>query len=270
MSKILAILTILWSTTVFAQDQKSFTWPDFAKSAVCLTYDDATASHLNIAIPDLEKYNFRGTFYISAGFALFGNQLEKWRRAAKDGHELGNHTLFHPCLENTRGEHRDWLNPAYRLETYSITRIVDELRSASTLLEAVDGNTRRSFAYTCCDTHVGNGESFIDFIRPLFPCARGGGETFPSLRETDLMNVPSFAVINHSGDQMIIWVKQAMAENSMIVFMFHGIDETDLPVTRQAHGQLLEYLDQNRKDIWTAPFLEVMTHVEKERRRLGW
>jgi len=54
-----------------------FKWPDGAKAAICLTYDDAIDSHLDVAIPDLNKYGFRGTFYME-GDNIRIERLEEW------------------------------------------------------------------------------------------------------------------------------------------------------------------------------------------------
>ena len=39
-------------------------WPDSALGAVSITFDDAYASHVEVAAPLLESHGFRGTFYV--------------------------------------------------------------------------------------------------------------------------------------------------------------------------------------------------------------
>jgi hypothetical protein len=75
-----------------------FKWPDGAKAAICLTYDDALDGHLDYAIPQLDSAGFKGTFYCTGNSPSLYSRMGEWRMAAKNGHELGNHTLFHPCL----------------------------------------------------------------------------------------------------------------------------------------------------------------------------
>jgi len=99
-------------------------------------------------------------------------------------------------------------------------------------------------------------------LRKFFSCARGVGAT-PTDFSFDLMNVPSFAVINHSGDQLIEQVKIAEKAGSVVVILFHGIDESHLPVARAGHQQLIEYLDSHRSQIWTDTFLNVMNHLDQ-------
>lgn len=95
--------------------------------------------------------------------------MDEWRAMSSRGHELGNHTLFHPC----NGEKFDWVKEEYDLNRYTSEQLLAELNTANSLLKAVDGEELRSFAYTCTD-HAINGVSFIESIRELFPAAGGG------------------------------------------------------------------------------------------------
>src|ERR1700744_954293 len=95
--KILASLLLLLSFTVNAQQK--ITWPDHKKAVIVLTYDDALDSQLKNAIPQLNAHHFKGTFFLTS--ELNRLNIPKWRVASAKGHELANHTLFHPCLSST-------------------------------------------------------------------------------------------------------------------------------------------------------------------------
>ncbi|HEX7846119.1 MAG TPA: polysaccharide deacetylase family protein, partial [Chitinophagaceae bacterium] len=123
------------------------------KCAVVLTYDDAISQHLDNALPVLDSLGLKGTFYITAFSPAFRDRVPEWRRAASNGHELGNHTLYHPCIG---GPGREWVKPEYDLKNYSVKKIVEEIRMTDTVLQAVDGKTKRTFAYTCADTKAGD------------------------------------------------------------------------------------------------------------------
>ena len=41
-----------------------FAWPNGQKAAVSLGYDDALDSQLDHVIPQLDKYGFKGSFYL--------------------------------------------------------------------------------------------------------------------------------------------------------------------------------------------------------------
>src|ERR1700743_1914674 len=65
--------------------------------AVVLTYDDAIDIDLDNVLPALDSLNFKATFYLIGSSSVVTKRLAEWRRAASKGHELGNHSLFHPC-----------------------------------------------------------------------------------------------------------------------------------------------------------------------------
>ena len=74
---------------------RPFVWPGGARAAINLTYDDAINSQLDHALPALNKYGLKGTFNLVLSSEATAKRLDEWRRAAEQGHELANHTLFH-------------------------------------------------------------------------------------------------------------------------------------------------------------------------------
>ena len=90
---------LLALTAVLAAQPDQFRWPNGAKAAVCLTYDDGVDIHLDHAAPDLEAVNLRGTFYVPGHSRSLYERMDEWRALAARGHEIGNHTVFHPCLK---------------------------------------------------------------------------------------------------------------------------------------------------------------------------
>ncbi len=153
----------------YALRSRKTTWPNGAKAALALTYDDALDSQLEAAVPHLNALNLRGTFYISLGFDDREEKIKAWREVAAAGHELGNHTLVHPCRGSLPG--RSWVQPNRDLDTYTKAQLMAEIKDANTLLTQIDGKSERTFAYTCGDTTVG-GEPFIRNLRRHFLGAR--------------------------------------------------------------------------------------------------
>jgi hypothetical protein len=162
------------------------------------------------------------------------------------------------------------VKPEYALESYTVERIRSEVAAMSTTLLAVDGEAVRTFAYNCGDTTAG-GESYVDAIRPLFLAARAGEDRIVAdPRSLDPMLVPSWMVLNASGDEMIAFVQKAIDASGMAVFMFHGVGGGhSIDVSREAHRQLLAWLAAHRETVWTDTFRSVMTHVVAEQKRLA-
>ena len=148
--KVQLISLLLISIPAFTNAQ--FKWPNGAKAAVCLTYDDALDGQLDYAIPQLDSMGLKGTFFLTGNSSCLYRRMSEWRRAAKNGHELGNHTLFHPCIRNRPdGTKFDWVKPEYDFANYNMARLLNELKTANTLLKAIDGEEVRTYGYTCSD-----------------------------------------------------------------------------------------------------------------------
>ena len=163
---IFIIILTLSLSRMQAQDKppKSFPWPEGTSAAVCLTYDDGLDCHLDVAMPALEKYGLKGTFYATGFSSSLFTRMDEWRDWASKGYEIGNHTLFHPC----DGDHFDWVRSEYDLSKYTLDQLRNELRTANTLLTAIDGEKERSFAYTCGNYTIDAKEAMviIDAITP--------------------------------------------------------------------------------------------------------
>ncbi|OFX57735.1 MAG: hypothetical protein A2066_19305 [Bacteroidetes bacterium GWB2_41_8] len=240
-----------------------FKWPNGAKVAVCLTYDDALDGHLDVAIPQLDATGLKGTFFCTGNSPTLYQRMNEWREAAKNGHELGNHTLFHPCLGTSYdGTKLDWVKPEYDLQNYNMAQIMNELRTASTLLKAIDGHEKRTYAYTCGNNTAG-GVSFTDSLANLFTAARGGSILPQTMKGYDVYNTPSTIVIDNTAEELIASVNKAMEYGTIAIFMFHSVGGGYLNVGAEEHRKLLDYISKNRKDIYCATFMEVMEYVKK-------
>lgn len=251
----------MWHTNGFNQSNASnFKWPGNYKAAVCLTYDDGLDCHLDVAIPELDAFNMKGSFYCTGFSSSLHKRIEEWRAITLNGHELGNHTLFHPC----DGERFDWVKPEYDLRNYTLSQLRNELLTANTLLEAVDGKKERTYAYTCSDFMV-NQVSFVDSIRELFVAARSDGRIPESIDQVDLHFAPSWGVVDPSGAELINYVKEAQNNGTIAIFMFHSVGGGYLNMSSEAHQELLSYLHANKDEIWTDTFINIMKYIKENR-----
>jgi peptidoglycan/xylan/chitin deacetylase (PgdA/CDA1 family) len=266
--RLVAPLALLLFLPAVALAAPPFPWPDGAKAAVVLSYDDGVDVHLDHAAPDLEAVNLRGTFYVPGHSESLAKRLPEWRALAARGHELGNHAIFHPCLRNVPEGGRDWVRPEWALESYTVERIRAEVAAMNTTLLAVDGETTRTFAYNCGDTTAG-GQPYVDALRPLFLAARAvGAPPVTDVRAVDPMLVPSFMPQDVSGNVLIAFAKKAVDAGGLAVFVFHGVGGGhSIDVPREAHRQLLAWLAANRQTVWTDTFRRVMAHVAAEQKR---
>jgi peptidoglycan-N-acetylglucosamine deacetylase len=262
--KIVTVLICILSAFIFSAFAQDKTPWNGKKCAVVLTYDDALNVHLDNAIPLLDSLGFKSTFYISGFFSSFRERAKDWIPVAKSGHELGNHTLFHPCEGKAPG--REWVNPTYDLNIYTLKRLEDEIDMANTLLGTMDGKTKRTFAYTCGDMKIGN-ISFVESIKKRFIAARGVQGKMQKINEIDLYNIGAYMIMGQTGEQLINLVKNAMENNCLLVFLFHGVGgEHNLNVALEDHRKLLYFLKENEKYIWVAPMINVAEFVYEYRK----
>ena len=251
----LTILSIFLSLSIFAQSV--LPWQG-KKCAVVLTYDDAIDQQLDNAVPVLDSLGLKATFYITAFSSSMQSRMSEWKHLPENGHELGNHTLFHPCLG---GPDRNWVKPEYDLRNYTVERMVNETRMTNIFLQSLDGKTRRTFAFTCGDMKIGD-SSFINGMKKDFVAARAVRNEMHKINEIDLYNVDCYVVNGESGAQLIEWVKKAMETNSLLVILFHGVGGgNSLNVSPSAHRELLIFLKQNQKDILIAPMIYVADFI---------
>lgn len=255
-----SILLILQFAFLNLYAQTGTAWHD-KQCAVVLTYDDALNVDLDNVTPALDSLGLKATFYLSGYSGTLNTRLKDWRAIAAKGHELGNHTLFHPCTGSLPG--RSFVTPDYDLNNYSVRRMTDEISMTNALLKAIDGKTERTFAYPCGDTKI-HDSSYIEPVKNEFVAARGTQSEMPAFNEVDLYNIGCYAVNRQSGDELVALVKQAMEKHAMLVFLFHGVGGGhSLNVSLPAHSQLLHFLKQNEKAIWIAPMIQVAEYIKQ-------
>ena len=81
--------------------------------------------------------------------------------------------------------------------------------------------------------------------------------------QIDLFNIDCYVVNGESAVQMEQWVKQAIATNSLLVILFHGVGGGNaLNVSLNAHREFLTYLKQNENSIWIAPMIDVAEYIK--------
>lgn len=221
---------------------------------ISLTFDDALHEHLDHVVPLLNDYGLRGTFYTHLCSEAFINRQADWRRAANQGHEIGNHTIFHPA-----DGRKHWVRPGNAIESYSLDRMQLELEFSSQFLTAMDGRERRTFAYPCSNSFIGRRgrikrlveriglgrtrvagwidrmrfdwgstlKSYEPIVGQLFAAGRGGGlsrgQAVPELSKWRRTQLPSVAVENWTLSELQEHVTNALNAETWAIFQFHGV-----------------------------------------------
>ncbi len=263
MKKIFIFVIVTIVTAEFSYSQvlnKNFKWPENKKAAVCLTFDDGQDSHLDEAIPLLDSFSFKATFYCPGNSESLHNRTSEWESIIENGHELGNHSLFHPC----DGKIHDWVKSEYDLNIYNKEQIRMELYTANTLLKAIDGRIDRTYGYTCSNYKVQGDTSFVDVVKQLFSAARSDGPIPKTMENIDIYFMPSWSVNNNTGKELIDYVKEAREKGTIATFMFHSVGGGYLNVSTESLQELLIYLKDNEQDYWVDNFSNITKHISNQ------
>jgi peptidoglycan-N-acetylglucosamine deacetylase len=234
-------------------------WPGGCLGAISLTFDDAAITQLANAIPVLDRYGLRGTFYVTYTRPEFEKSLDDWRGAFARGHEIGNHSRRHPCSGNF-----PWIGEN-ALEDYTLEQMAAELRgSQDELARLVPGLDRCTFAYPCGQTFVGRGRerrSYVPLVAEQFPAGRGVGETANRPHRCDLACLSSWMVSGETAAQLIARAESAVAAGDWGIFCFHGIGGEHFNIDVEAFEGLVRHLAENRDRIFTDTVLAVTDHL---------
>jgi len=128
----IALLSLCAAAT--AAPVKTVPWSGH-KGAITFTFDDAYISQLKYVVPALDKRGIHATFFMIG--SSWGENRDAWIQIARNGHELGNHTLTHASLGglDSAGVEKE------------ISGMADTLRAADPSIQAI------TLAYPYCATN---------------------------------------------------------------------------------------------------------------------
>lgn len=240
-----------------------FAWPGGTRAAVSLAYDDALPSQLDHAIPALDRHGLKGSFYLTLASDTLRTRRQEWVEAARRGHELGNHSLFHQCSSSLPD--RTWVPPHRDLDTTTVAQMADQVRLANVMLAALDGRSDRTMTVPCGDTRARDGDYVAAVAADFVGIKLGQGGVVADMAALDAAAVPVDVPVDVTGAQLIARVEEAARQGTMVSFTFHGIGGDYLAVSNEAHDALLKHLAAHPDIYWVAPFVDIMRHVATKR-----
>lgn len=243
--------------------ESDFTWPEGKRMALSLTFDDARLSQPEKGIPLLDKYGVKATFYISPGSMM--KRIDEWRMAVNNGHEIGNHSVMHPCTGNfSWSRHK-------ALEEYTLERMMAELDSASRLIKELLGVDPVSFAYPCGQTFIGRGintRSYVPLVAMIFESGRGWLNEAP--------NDPSFcdfAQLNASEldgktfEQVLKLIETAQDEGYWLILAGHEMNTEGNQTSQLATIEsLCKYATDPDNGIWIDNVHNIASYIRHNRK----
>ena len=238
-----------------AQPQR--VWPDGARGAVSLTYDDGLNSQLDNAVPELARLGLKATFFLTEANAHW--RLADWEALARDGHEVANHTMTHPCA----------------LARYTTGRLDAEIDRMEGYLDTHFGADReRTFAYPCGYLGIGHGPRRARFARYRRVLERdgvvaarttAGGPNRPEDVVAGPLHLHGFEP-TYDGDAVapaLRYLKETVAQGGWAILVFHEVlpkwrGDGDISVA--THNRILAHVAA--LDVWCAPMGQVFDYVE--------
>jgi hypothetical protein len=249
--------------------QSQFAWPKGRQAVVSLTYDDGIPNHPQLVAPQLEAHGLRGTFYVPIKDDVLQNPLP-WRAMASRGHELGNHTVYHPCW-GVDGRYADWLEDEFNLVNYDAEHWLDEVRTANQALGLIDGGNERTFGNTCYDNYLGPEDDPVclePLIAQVFLAARGEATGKPvDLANINYNNLGTVPIGERSFEDFAGELDEIADTGGWVIYTFHGIGEAahNIHVNAGEHLRLLDFLRDRAQTYWTAPVIDVVKWLMKKK-----
>lgn len=250
------------ANTTSEQARRPFQWPDGKRMALSITFDDGRPSQVDAGLALFRKHGVKVTFFLQ------GNQIEKrldeWRQAVADGHEIGNHSMTHPCTGNYQFSRHN------ALEDYSLSMMQKQLDSANAQISRLLGVKPQTFAYPCGQKFVGRGrntKSYVPLIAKHFLVGRGYLD--------EAANDPAFCDLSQTlgtpfddldFEQMMKPIQEAVEQGRWVVFVGHEIGDRGFQITDiKALEALCDYAKDPANGIWLGTVSEIGKYIRGRR-----
>jgi len=254
---------LLLSFLAFAQrPSANFTWPDGKRAALSLSFDDARQSQVDVGVALLDKHKVKVTFYVVP--SAVERRLEGWKKVVASGHEIGNHSLNHPCTGNF-----EWSRQK-ALEDYTVEKMRDELKQANTRIRELLGVTAESFAYPCGQTFVGRGvetKSYVPLVATLFASGRTWQDETPNDPGfCDLAQATGVEMDGRDFEQILPILEKARETGQWVALAGHDIGQGGPQTTRVTMlEKLMTYANDPANKVWIAPVGTIARYIRERR-----
>lgn len=235
-----------------------FPWPEGKRAAICLTFDDARPSQVDVGVPILNECGLRATFFVSP--QRVPERLNAWKLAVVAGHEIGNHSMRHPCTGNF-----PWSRDK-ALEEYTLTQMARELDQASAEIEKLLGVRTVTFAYPCGQKFVGRGKkarSYVPVVAKRFAAGRGWRDE--SLNDPAFCDPAQLMAMELDGltfEQLKTLVDAAVEQGAWLVLAGHEIGAQGRQTTRvDTLKAFCEYARDPQNGLWVDTVANVAAYV---------
>ena len=246
---------------------KRFHWPNGKRVAVSLSFDDARASQINVGLDMINPTGVKVTFFVTTGSDAFRPKIDSWKRALDSGHEIGNHTVNHPCTGNFPWSFHN------ALENYTLEQMSQQLDDSNATIQQLLGVRAVTFAYPCGQKFVGRGpemKSYVPLIGQKFMVGRGYmDEYYNDPVFCDLAQASGTAFDDTDYIDMVKHISKAAEQGGWVIFVGHDIGQKAFQVTDTiALAALCKYMQDPANGVWVDTVKNIGEYVVKQRASL--
>ena len=214
-------------------------WDYNKKAAVVLTFDDWSAGHPAIVVPELKSRNMNATFSIVPSLITDWNSLEN---AVTDGNELANHTKTHVYCNSAS---------VYVSEGAAAKSIIETnvpSQKVSTFIYPYGLYDDALIGYLKADGYVG--------ARGVYPSSGNYTYNFaPTIN--DYYKILTYSIDNTvTTSAFNTQVQNIISGGGLLTFLYHSInsptivDNNYAPISQSALQAQLDVLQANKNSIW--------------------
>ena len=216
-------------------------WKNFSTSAVTYSFDDGTANQIPVAIPLLDKYNFKGSFNLVTDWV---KDWSAWKKVADNGHEIASHTVSHKNFGQITEDIQE-----------------QELRDSKQIIEKNIGRECITMVYPYCARGNDN------IVAKYYISARSCSGHIENPKPQNMFDITSLGVgtesQTNSAKAFNDWVDNGVSQNGWAVFLIHAIDNDGgySPINSSDFEQHLKYVSSNPQKFWVATFAQVSKYI---------
>jgi peptidoglycan/xylan/chitin deacetylase (PgdA/CDA1 family) len=171
----------------------------------------------------MERLGVTSTFFVLPRAVAADRRA--WTRTVEAGHEIGNHTVLHPCSASIA-----WRR-GHALQSLSLADMRRELQTASAQIHKLLGVDPSVFAYPCGHTFVGRGtetQSYVPLVAELFVVGRTFNDLWAnSPAHCDLAQVACINIDGVSFEALRPRLEEAEDDGAWLVLGGHEVGTGD-------------------------------------------
>lgn len=236
-------------------------WPQNKCAALSITFDDSRLSQLENGIPILDEYGIKSTFYVLPN--AVESHLDAWKCVATKGHEIGNHTVTHPCSGSL-----NYTRP-HALEYYTLERMEEEMLGANEALKVLLEIEPQTFAFPCGQTFVGSGEgtqSYVPLAAKYFLAGRGfHGDAANDPHVCDLAQLIAVPADVNVFSILERYLEKALQDGRWLILAAHDVEKERQSISADVLRAMSEYTKKH-PELWTDTVASIAAYIKSQQR----